>query len=173
MQEYIRYELEYRKYSSNVVIGIYEYLDDNGKTKEKRDIIICPTLRKEDGDTHAALMLEHLSKPDLSKTFTELKTRGFLCEIVTDGWANWKFFGHGSPDYDSARPLYEHADMFDSIRQVRWRGCFWYFDKDTKRLQQDDCGCYENVDGCIKSLLKTYDSLVEKIDKNAFNNPTK
>jgi len=62
MQEYVRYELEYRKYSSNVVLGVYEFIDENGKKKEKRDVVICPILKKEDGDIHASFILEHMSK---------------------------------------------------------------------------------------------------------------
>ena len=61
MQNYIRYELEKRQYSSNVVVGVYEYTDENGKKKEKRDIIVCPVLKKEDGDKHAEFILNQLS----------------------------------------------------------------------------------------------------------------
>ncbi len=61
MQDYIRYELEKRKYSSDVVVGVYEHTDENGKKKEKRDIIVCPVLKKEDGDKHAEFILNQLS----------------------------------------------------------------------------------------------------------------
>jgi hypothetical protein len=62
MQDYIRYELEKRKYSSNVVVGVYEYIDENGKKKEKRDIIVCPVLKKEDGDIYAEFILKQLNE---------------------------------------------------------------------------------------------------------------
>lgn len=173
MQDYKRYEIEQRKYSANVVLGVYDYIDENGKTKEKRDIIICPTLHKEDGDKHAEFILSCLSKPDFATVATELAKKGFLCEIVTDAWANWQFGADGKPDYKTAKPLYEQVDMFDNIRKVCWRGCYYYFDKDKKYLVKDDCGCYKDINDCIKSMLNDYNNLVEHIDENAFNNPFK
>jgi len=167
MRNYIRYEIEYRKYSSNVILGIYEYTNEHNKTAEKSDIIVVPTLKKEDGDKHAQFICECLNNKDFGNTIMHLSKNGFLCEIVTDGWANWKFKGN-SPDHSTAVPLYVNPNEF---REVSWRGCYWYFDKNTKKLIQDDVGMYDNINRCILSLFKTYNTLIDEIDINAFNNP--
>lgn len=167
MQNYNRYEVEQRNYSSNVVLGFYQYVNDKNETKEKSDIIIVPTLRKEDGDKHAQFVCDCLNNKDFGNTIMHLSKNGFLCEIVTDGWANWKFKDN-RPDIETATPLYVDPDEFG---HVYWRGCYWYFDKNTKKLVQDDVGMYENINTCILALFKTYHNLIDEIDINAFNNP--
>lgn len=64
MQNYIRYEIEQRKHSSNVVLGVYTYMTDKGEKKEKSEIILVPTLKKEDGDQLATTMYNFLNSPD-------------------------------------------------------------------------------------------------------------
>lgn len=50
MSKYIRYEIEERRFSSNIIVGVYLYKDENGKTKEKKDVIFCCCLPKAQGD---------------------------------------------------------------------------------------------------------------------------
>jgi len=59
--KYTRYELEIRKYSSDVIIGVYKTINEHGKEIEKRDIVICPVLKKEDGDKYARFILDCLN----------------------------------------------------------------------------------------------------------------
>lgn len=62
--KYIRYGLEKRLYSSDVVVGFYKFVNENGKEVEKHDIIICPVLKKEDGDKYALFILDCLNAFD-------------------------------------------------------------------------------------------------------------
>jgi tRNA A22 N-methylase len=50
MRDYIRYEIENRKYSSNVISGVYIYVDEKGKSHEKKDLIIGGFLEKKKSD---------------------------------------------------------------------------------------------------------------------------
>jgi hypothetical protein len=167
MQDYIRYEIQERKYSSNVIVGVYQTTVNN-KIVEKRDIIICPVLKKEDGDIHAELMLQHLQSEDILSLVGDLASVGFLCEIVTDAWANWEF-KNGKPDYDSAKPMYENGRKDKDTYSVLWRGLFWYFDKETKKLMRDDTGLYETPKQAFLELIKIYTTLIKYIDVNGFN----
>ncbi len=167
MQEYIRYEIQERKYSSNVIVGVYQ-TTVNDEIVEKRDIILCPVLKKEDGDIHAKLMLEYLQSEDILKLVGDLATVGFLCEIVTDAWANWEFKGD-KPDYDSAKPMYENGRRDKDTFNVMWRGLCWYFDKDTKKLMRDDTGLYVTPKQAFLELIKLFTSLITYIDVNGFN----
>ena len=46
MHNYIRYEIVTRLYSSNVIAGVYLHTDENGKVKEKKDLIFTCFLTK-------------------------------------------------------------------------------------------------------------------------------
>lgn len=87
-----------------------------------------------------------------------LAKKGFLCEIVTDGWANWKFNKSGKPIVETATP---------SGRGFGWRGCYWFFDKKGS-LWHDDVGCFGNLKECIESLFETYESFKDRIDPDGF-----
>ena len=169
MNHYKRYEIEKRKYSSNVVVGVYDSKNENGKVVEKRDIVICPVLKKEDGDAYAAEIVEYMNYGDALKVAYQLSKVGFLCEIVTDGWANWKFNSEGRPDCDTAFPLYMADPNEFNTKHVAWRGCYWYFDKETHKLQQDDVGLRETPALALLELINTYKTIQEHIDINAFN----
>lgn len=90
-----------------------------------------------------------------------LQSKGFLCEIISDGWANWEF-KDGKPDYKTATP---------SGYGVCWRGCFIYFNKNNV-LVEDDIGCYSEKSGGInkvmEELIKTYESLKDEINPDGF-----
>lgn len=92
----------------------------------------------------------------------ELSKKGFLCEIVTDGWANWRFDENGKHIVQTATP---------SGMGFGWRGCYWFFDKEGN-IHQDDIGCYENEQGgiksCLEGLFKAYEMYKDKIDPNGF-----
>ncbi len=103
----------------------------------------------------------------------ELANKGFLCELVTDAWANWKFNDNGRPDHNTATPLYLRLNEFDYIHEVCYRGCYWYFNKSGK-LIQDDIGCFSIERGgaqkAFNKLLEEYESIKDEIDENGFKN---
>ena len=101
----------------------------------------------------------------------DLANKVFLCEIVTDGWANWKFDDNGKPIYKTATPLYLNKNKFDYIKSVSYRGLYWYFNK-KGQLIRDDIGCF-NKDGlnrAFKKLIEEYESIKDDIDENGFKN---
>ena len=55
---YIRYEIQSRKWSPNVLIGVYK--DEKGK--ECKEIILCPTIDKESGDKSILKIKNFLEK---------------------------------------------------------------------------------------------------------------
>jgi hypothetical protein len=57
-KKYIRYEIQPRKWSSNVLIGVY--MNDSGK--EAREVIICPTTSKEIGDEYILKIKNYLEQ---------------------------------------------------------------------------------------------------------------
>jgi hypothetical protein len=100
----------------------------------------------------------------------ELAARGFLCEVVTDGWANWKF-KNGKPDIETCTPATLQLKHCDEFHSVGWRGCFWYFDKHNK-LHQDDVGLFGIENGGVKraydELFRHYESIKHEINSNGF-----
>lgn len=88
----------------------------------------------------------------------DLASKGFLCEVVTDAWANWSFDKDGKPNYDSATP---------SKKQVMFRGCCWYFDLNGK-LIQDDTGLYETFESALDHLFDLYHKEIDNINKFGF-----
>lgn len=51
MKDYIRYEIGVRKYSSNIVLGVYLKLNkDTGKMEEEKEKLIAPITAKMQGD---------------------------------------------------------------------------------------------------------------------------
>lgn len=163
MQTYIRYELEKRRFSSNVILGIYEYQTEKGEVKEKSDIVIIPSLKKEDGDVFADAILGYLNGQDALSLISYLVTKGFICEIFTDAWANWKFKDN-KPDRDTATPLYT-----DKKNDVSWRGNYHYFHKETGKLVTDDTGLCETPQLLLLEMFKCYNFLKPVIDENGFN----
>lgn len=93
----------------------------------------------------------------------ELASKGFLCEVVTDAWANWKF-KNNRPDYSTAYP----SELDKIKKSVSYRGIYWYFDKNNNKLISDDIGMYSTFEGCINGLFKTYDSLINEINPKGF-----
>lgn len=61
MNKYIRYGVQERKYSSNVIIGFYEQAKPDGKVEEKNEIILMPALLKEEGDLLASQTVQWLN----------------------------------------------------------------------------------------------------------------
>lgn len=59
--KYIRYEKDPRKWAPNAIRGIYIYVDENGKEKEKYDLIGCAFLGKERGDKYTDLFVNYLN----------------------------------------------------------------------------------------------------------------
>jgi hypothetical protein len=52
--EYIRYEIEERKWSPNAIVGVYNSVDEHGRIKEKRDYILSAgNVGKKRGDEYA------------------------------------------------------------------------------------------------------------------------
>lgn len=72
---YIRYEVQKRKYSSNVVIGIYVHVTPENKFVEKHDIVLMSGLKKELGDTQieytCRMLNEHLRVINKNKILKE------------------------------------------------------------------------------------------------------
>lgn len=98
----------------------------------------------------------------------ELAENGFLCEVVTDGWANWKFDEEfGIPLIETAKPAHIKVDDFDDIRQVGYRGCYWFFNEEGK-LIQDDVGMYPTFEEAIDTLFETYETIKDYVDKKGF-----
>ena len=97
----------------------------------------------------------------------DLARKGFLAEIVTDAWADWKF-KDDKPDYNTANP----ANLQKDPNHVCWRGCFMFFDKRTNKLIQDDVGCFYILDGgaetALKKLMRAYTDLKEYINPKGF-----
>lgn len=62
MKNYIRYQIQERKYSSNVIIGIWIHTKQDGKEEEKSEIILMPALFKNDGDVLAKDVCEWLNQ---------------------------------------------------------------------------------------------------------------
>jgi len=61
--EYIRYEIEKRKYSSNIIIGITLHINENDKEYEKKHPLFCSFLHKSDGDKDIQNIFDnHFSK---------------------------------------------------------------------------------------------------------------
>lgn len=106
------------------------------------------------------------------KIITDLANKGFIIEIVSDGWANWKFVNN-KPAHDTATPLHLNLNHHDKIRSVCWRGLFWYFNKAGK-LIHDDVGCLDNNDNgyerILQLLIDTYNNYSYDIDPLGFNN---
>lgn len=93
-----------------------------------------------------------------------LAQNGFLCEVVTDGWANWNFSEYGLPVLESAKPTYEDTNR---VKYVGFRGCFWFFDK-TGKLNQDDVGMYDTFEKALDALFEKYENLKYQIDIDGF-----
>ncbi len=78
-QNYIRYEVQKRKYSSNVVIGIYVHVTPENKYHEKHDIVLISALKKELGDSlidYTCRMLnEHLRVINKNKSLKENESK--------------------------------------------------------------------------------------------------
>ncbi len=63
MKNYIRYEIEKRKYSANVIVGVYELLNSHkGKYEDIKEIVVIPALPKVDGDLIAEEVCISLNK---------------------------------------------------------------------------------------------------------------
>lgn len=50
MKTYIKYEITQREFSSNVITGVYIYVDEKGKQHEKKDLLVHCFLNKKDAD---------------------------------------------------------------------------------------------------------------------------
>lgn len=102
----------------------------------------------------------------------ELAKKGFLCEVVTDGWANWEFKENGKPNYDTCTPSPLNLKEYDDVSIVCFRGHYWYFDKNNK-LHSDDTGIFAIEIGGIKraydELFKIYEAFKDEINPNGFN----
>ena len=61
MKQYIRYELQIRKFSSNCIKGIYISVDEKGKEHEKYDLVVGSFLNKQYGDEVVEILLNHLN----------------------------------------------------------------------------------------------------------------
>lgn len=61
MKNYIRYEIQERKYSANVILGVYTVENVNKKLEEKKEIVLMPALNKKEGDELAEKVFGHLS----------------------------------------------------------------------------------------------------------------
>ena len=98
----------------------------------------------------------------------ELAENGFLCEVVTDGWANWKFDEEfGIPLIETAKPAHIKVDDFDHVRQVGYRGCYWFFNTEGF-LIKDDVGMYSTFEEAIDTLFEAYKYVENNIDKKGF-----
>ena len=93
----------------------------------------------------------------------DLARNGFLCEVVTDGWANWSFSEFGTPLINTAIPIYNSKNT----KFVGFRGCFWFFDK-TGKLVHDDIGMFETFEMALDALFEKYENLKYEIDIDAF-----
>jgi hypothetical protein len=56
--KYIRYEIEKREYSSNIIVGISIHIN-NGKEYEKKHPLFCSFLRKSDGDKQIKIIFDN------------------------------------------------------------------------------------------------------------------
>lgn len=63
MKNYIRYEIQERKYSPNVIIGIYQVENVNKKLEEKKEIVLMPALNKKEGDKMTEKVFSFLNTP--------------------------------------------------------------------------------------------------------------
>lgn len=60
--KYTRYEIQERKHSSNVVLGVYEVFNNHtGKYEEHSQIIAIPVERKVEGDKLAVFICDALN----------------------------------------------------------------------------------------------------------------
>jgi hypothetical protein len=50
MKNYFKYSIEQRKYSSNINLGHFKYIDNKNKEHEKTDIVLLSGLNKQEGD---------------------------------------------------------------------------------------------------------------------------
>ena len=98
---------------------------------------------------------------DYIKKIEDLRKKGFLIEVITDGWANWKFDGDGNPIHETASPGIKFPSTFG------YRGIYKYFDKNGK-LQSDDTGMYIGIKEMLDVAFEKYDNLKDLIDKNGF-----
>lgn len=96
-----------------------------------------------------------------------LVSQGFLCEVVTDAWALWKYKKDGSPDYDTAIPAHKQKDYLDDPRVPMFRGVCWYFIKEGK-LIQDDTGLYPTIKEAYNKLFEMYHLNIDNIDPQGF-----
>jgi len=61
-KEYIRYEIQERKYSSNIIIGVYLVWNENKKRfEEEKDKVIAPITNKVQGDQYSQLLVNFLN----------------------------------------------------------------------------------------------------------------
>lgn len=96
-----------------------------------------------------------------------LVSQGFLCEVVTDAWALWKFKKDGTPDYDTAVPAYQQKDVIGRTRTPMFRGICWYFTKEGK-LIQDDTGLYSTIEEAYNKLFEMYHLAIDNIHTEGF-----
>ena len=107
---------------------------------------------------------------DLLHKIHELAEKGFLCEVVTDGWANWQFGQDGKPIINSDKPA--SVTPVPERYRLCFRGLYWYFDN-INQLVHDDIGAFSISSGGAKrayeELFKTYEDLKDEINPNGFN----
>lgn len=64
--KYIRYEIQERSYSSNIVIGIYEVWNNHkNRYEEHKEPVIAPLVTKRLGDQYAEKVCELLNKTNI------------------------------------------------------------------------------------------------------------
>lgn len=61
----MKFEILKRKHSSNVIVRLSEKKNEQGKTFIDRDIVICPTVNKKDGDVLAQKIVDLLNAQNI------------------------------------------------------------------------------------------------------------
>lgn len=100
---------------------------------------------------------------DADRIIEEHKKKGFIIEIVSDGWANWEFGEDKKPIHSTCIPPVESNDNY-----FGWRGCYWFFHDKTKKLIQDDSGMHPSYREALDAAIKIYEAIKDDVLPEAF-----
>jgi hypothetical protein len=97
------------------------------------------------------------------KKIQDLISKGFICEVVSEGWENWEYSDFGVRQLKTSLPAHKSKE----VKLVSYRGLCWYFNLEGE-LIRDDCGIYGDFETALQSLFEHYEYLKNNIDEKGF-----
>jgi hypothetical protein len=144
----------------NNMIKLINILKEAKKSKETFE-----EFAKTRGEGAAKIAANAEEKGGLSLlTWHHFKVKAPYYKKATEGKFDEEF---GIPLIETAKPAHVKVDDFDDVRQVGYRGCYWFFNTEGF-LIKDDVGLYSTFEEAIDTLFDTYKYVENNIDKKGF-----